>query len=74
MTAKLYNNFYDCINDMETVLGISSLKDMPIAIKFAEQNGFPNVAEYFRRNLKRLEWNVKKEYENVGDTDTISLD
>jgi hypothetical protein len=70
MTAKVYDNFYECIEDMESVLGVSSLKDMHIAIKFAEQSGFTSVAEYFKRNVKRLEWNVKKEYEDARNTDT----
>jgi hypothetical protein len=70
---KLYTSFYDCINDLETVLGISSLDDMEkFGIKFAKENGFSMVAEYFEENVKKFRWHMKKEWEDVIDADSNS--
>lgn len=63
MKPKMYNNFYDCMYDVQTVLGISDLKDLDIGIKFAIESGFPDVANYFRANRDRLNYHVRREFE-----------
>ena len=69
----MYQNFYDCIYDLETVLGISSLDDMErVGVKFARECGFPNVAKYFEENAKKLRWHIKKEFEDAGYADITS--
>lgn len=62
---KLYGNFVDCIPDLETQLGISSLDYLHVAVNQARYYGFEQVAEWFEKAEERLlrsieeEWNVE---------------
>jgi hypothetical protein len=72
MAIKMFKNFYDCINDLACVLGVSHLDEMDVAIKMALDGDFPSVATYFQDEAARLRWHVKREYEDDPDNDKIA--
>lgn len=61
--AKVYESFYDCMYDMGIILGVSNLKDMEVAIKLAQESGFPEVAKYLKKNYDRLSYQIRREFE-----------
>lgn len=70
---KLYNNFYECMEDLGKILGISSLKDLNVAIKFARETNFPAVADYFEELQDKLYQHIREEFADVGNANSKTI-
>ena len=66
MTTKMYENFYDCMVDLGNTLGISKVEDLDIAIKFMEQGGFNEMADYLRKQSLKFAWQKRQEMEDAN--------
>jgi hypothetical protein len=60
---KIYENFGDCIPDLGTQLGVSSLEYLPVAIRQARYYGFEEVARWFETAEKRLQDAIQEEWD-----------
>ena len=67
MTTKSYESFYDCMVDLGNTLGISNMEDLDVAIKFMEQSGFDEMADYLRKQSLRFAWAKRREMEEGGN-------
>ena len=66
MNDVLYENFYDCMVDLGNTLGISKVEDLDIAIKFMDQGGFTEMADYLRKQSLKFAWQKRREMDNKG--------
>jgi hypothetical protein len=68
----MYESFYDCMVDLGNTLGISNVEDLDIAIKFMDQSGFTEMADYLRQQSLRFAWQQRREWEkdngDIGGT------
>jgi hypothetical protein len=72
MNKYRYGVFADCIPDLGTQLGISSLENLGIAVNQARYYGFEDVATWFETVQARLKRAVEEEWS--VDYDNTSSD
>jgi hypothetical protein len=66
MTSKVYENFFECLSDLGDILGVSHLDEIDIGIKFMRDSNYLVVAEYLQEQANKLNWHIKKEFEDVN--------
>lgn len=64
----IYESFYDCMIDLGNTLGISKVEELDVAIKFMEQSGFSEMADYLRKQSLKFAWQKRREMEDVDNS------